>query len=223
MPRQPAVLVTIMLLLGTSVRAAYIPTDMPSPAPSNTEPESAMGESGLGDLSLCYEDKIRNTWSEQRIELFKQEILAKLNLDAEPDNPPEAIDLELVDEEVLAAYRATLARNEAAEGQEENGGQLSAGCAEEKQSFYAKEVKLFFPSHFHGEPPPINMFDWGKPVHECVQVLLSQALCMARVNMFCSTFPACMQWLQTLCIVPLCEPNIYALLFKVAILICIFA
>lgn len=107
------------------------------------------------DFSSCYDIDLEETLSKQRLDVLRQEILSKLNLNEVPENPPEDIEIR---GDVLASYQAALALDGAIEEEREN--EEQDGCSE-KETFYAKEVMLHFPSQFAGEVPPINIFDWG--------------------------------------------------------------
>ena len=105
------------------------------------------------DFSTCYDSDLERTLSKQRLDVFRQEILSKLNLNEVPENPPD--DLE-IGEDVLASYQSAIVLDGAIEEEREQD-----GCGE-KETFYAKEVMIHFPSQFDGEVPPINIFDWGE-------------------------------------------------------------
>lgn len=105
----------------------------------------------------CNERKLEDQLSVQRIEVLRGEILSKLSYEQVPDN---LASTELSEED-FATFSAAVALDDILTEQREQ--QKVSGChGEEKETFYAKEVKLHFPSHFEGDLPSVNIFNWGK-------------------------------------------------------------
>lgn len=94
---------------------------------------------------------------EQRKSLLKQEILYKLHLEGSPEEPPEGL---VIPPETNASYWAAVALEETISAQEK-AQERQEGCGE-KNTFYAKEIMLFFPSLYQGDTPSLNSFDWGE-------------------------------------------------------------
>ncbi len=110
-------------------------------------------------LRPCYEDTQEEQLieQEQRNKVLREEILYKLGYEQPPEAPPDDL---VISKEDLASYTAAVALDEAiVAGQRAR--DTMDGC-KEKETYYAKEVKLFFPSHFYGDLPSVNIFDWGE-------------------------------------------------------------
>ena len=95
-----------------------------------------------------------------RLASIRAQILAKFGLSDPPDNsdtnPPSGMD-----EETMATYYQFL---NASRGQERGRGEEEecGGIRGERSTFYAKELRLHFPSSFHPIIPSIETFEWGE-------------------------------------------------------------
>ena len=108
-------------------------------------------------FKLCYDMALEQAQIEQRKSLLKQEIQYKLHLEGSPDEPPEDL---VIPPETLASYRAAVTLEETISAQEK-AQERQEGCGE-RNTFYAKEIMLFFPSLYQGDIPSVNSFDWGE-------------------------------------------------------------
>ncbi len=124
--------------------------------PAAAVPISPQGATNA-TTSCQYEEISEDQLSVQRIEVLRGEILSKLSYTQAPENPPGGL---VANEEDLARFSAAVALNEAIVTERRE--QKTLNCRAERETFYAKEVKLHFPSHFQGELPFVNIFNWGE-------------------------------------------------------------
>lgn len=95
-----------------------------------------------------------------RLASIRAQILAKFGLSEPPDNS-DTNPLSGMDEETMATYYQFLS----ASGEQGRGRGEEEECESirgEKSTFYAKELRLHFPSSFHPIIPSIEIFEWGE-------------------------------------------------------------
>ncbi len=133
--------------------------------------EDAANATFSPNIKPCYEEKSEEELFKQRINVLRGEILSKLRFEQPPENLSNGL---VLMEEDNASFSAVLALNEAIL-KEQREQYMTDGC-KERETFYAKEVKLYFPSHFQGELPSVNIFNWGKQHLTLILIRICQAI-----------------------------------------------
>lgn len=127
-----------------------------------TSSESSTTTTPLPDPDQCPQTNLTSTTNDTvllqhlkqlRLASIRAQILAKFGLSDPPDTP----DTNPMDEETMATYYQFLsASGSGGEGKGEECGAVRG----EKSTFYAKELRLHFPSSFRAIIPSIETFEW---------------------------------------------------------------
>ena len=157
-------------------------TSYPSSSESSTIPPQCPPDNGTTSTN---DTVMLQHLKQLRFASIRAHILAKFGLSDTPDNSDPSS--RMVDEETMATYYQFLsASGGQGRGQEEEEEECS-GIRGEQSTFYAKELRLHFPSSFHPIVPNVESFEWGeenKCVHSvcvCVCVYVSVSVCMLDV------------------------------------------
>ena len=143
---------------------------IPPPSASTSYPTTSEGTTTTQPDQQCPKANLTSTTNDTvvlqhlkqlRLASIRAQILAKFGLSDPPDNS----DNSPMDEETMATYYQFLS----ATGREGGGHGGGEGEAEEcgavrgeKSAFYAKELRLHFPSSFHPIIPSVEAFEWGE-------------------------------------------------------------
>ena len=127
-------------------------------SPTSTLPSSVSqcppgGGTTNGTLVLQY-------LKQARLATIRAQILAKFGLTDPPDNSGTR-ELTDIDEESMATYyKFMMAPRQGMSGEEEECSNIKG----EKSTFYAKELRLHFPSAYRPVIPSVETFEWGENI-----------------------------------------------------------
>lgn len=150
-------MVCILLLVLSMLSQATGGDISNSPFAVRTEP-STVGATCAANGSL----------HERRLAAVRNEILAKLRLTQEPSNPVKPV---VVDRDMLSAYN--LATQTASRRN------VVPECSGERNSLFAKQLRLYFPTSYERVIPSAEIFEWGKSqsLHMDIMSLVIIKLC----------------------------------------------
>ncbi len=127
------------------------PTTQPEP---DQCPQTNLSSSSTNDTVVLQHLK------QLRLASIKAQILARFGLSEPPDNS----DNSPMDEETKATYYQFLSAS-GGQGMGRGGEKEEEECGTirgERSIFYAKELRLHFPSSFHPIVPSVEAFEWGE-------------------------------------------------------------
>ena len=152
-------MVCILLLVLSMLSQATGGNIFNSPFAVRAEP-SAVG-------ATCANDSLH----ERRLTAVRNEILAKLRLTQEPSNPVKPV---VVDRDVLSAYN--LATQTASRRN------IVPECSGERNSLFAKQLRLYFPTSYERVIPSAEIFEWGtsQSLHMDIMLLVIIRLLCAK-------------------------------------------
>ena len=113
---------------------------------SSTAPTPYVPPFGTSEFGTCAENG--TTLRELRLAAIKEEILAKLWLREAPENPRRS---PTINKSTRSAYQAATQTAQQ---------RAASECG--RDTFFAKQISLFFPIRYQPVIPPAEMFEWSE-------------------------------------------------------------
>lgn len=155
---QQALLLCYWVLLcceaATIATAGEENSTLHSPATEQTISNTTTQCSGVNDTLLQHLKQVR-------LATIRAEIMAKFGLTAPPPNP-DPNNLPQINEALLATYREFI--NSPSKSPVSRDEDDCSSIRGRGSTFYARELRLLFPSSFHPVIPSIEMFEWGENI-----------------------------------------------------------